>query len=158
MIVKAPKYCSMSNKKSIFLAGSIEMGKAELWQERVAKELESVYDIILDPRRDDFDSAQEQSIKNQYFSDQVHWELENIGRSSVVFFYFQPDTLSPISMLELGNVLATKQAHRVVVCCPDGFWRKGNIDIICHRHSVIVYETLEEAIDAAALVASMIKV
>lgn len=48
--VKAPK-----RVKTVFLAGSIEMGKAEMWQDRLAATVADMEDVVLfNPRRDDF--------------------------------------------------------------------------------------------------------
>jgi len=33
---------------------------------------------------------------------------------------------------------------KLVVCCPDGFWRKGNFHIICEKYAIPLIETKEE--------------
>lgn len=43
--------------KCIFLAGSIEMGKAENWQKRIVDELSDKGYTFFNPRRDDWDSS-----------------------------------------------------------------------------------------------------
>jgi hypothetical protein len=59
MIYKPPMNIAKRDRerKSVFLAGSIEMGKAEDWQ----KKLEGICDDfgydVLNPRRDDWDSS-----------------------------------------------------------------------------------------------------
>lgn len=35
-----------------------------------------------------------------------------------------------------------------IVVCPDDFWRKGNVEIMCERHEVAVYPDLESGIHA----------
>ena len=30
------------------------------------------------------------------------------------------------------------------VVCPDGLWRKGNIEIACHKDGIPLYDNLEE--------------
>lgn len=62
-------------------------------------------------------------------------------------FYFDPATKSPVSMLELGYMLAA-DSNRLHVCCPQGFWRKGNIDIICSMKGVPALKSLDELIEA----------
>lgn len=57
--------------------------------------------------------------------------------------YFDPKTKSPISLLELGLFART---GKLIVVCPKGFWRKGNVDIVCKRYEVKQVETIEEAI------------
>lgn len=127
---------------SVFLAGSIEMGNAEDWQsEVIAKFPDGV--TFLNPRRDDWDSSWEQTIENPNFREQVEWELENLDLADVIFLYYAPATKSPISLLELGLFA---DSGKMIVCCPEGFWRKGNVDIVCKRHGIIVHEYLDTAI------------
>jgi hypothetical protein len=146
-VIKAPSWFATNRGIPVFLAGSIEMGKAEDWQEKVTAQLRGLDVMILNPRRDDWDSSWEQSIHNPQFREQVEWELsalEHAAKEGVVFLYLAPGTKSPISLLELG--LHCQYETGLVVCCPEGFWRKGNVDIVCDRHSIPVYETMEEAV------------
>lgn len=128
---------------TVFLGGSIEMGTARMWQEDVAKFFEKANVILLNPRRDNWDSSWEQDISNPQFAEQVNWELDMIDLADMVLMYFDPATKSPISLLELGY-LAT--SDRLIVVCPQGFWRKGNVDVICQREGITVFETLDEAL------------
>lgn len=132
----------------VFLAGSIEQGAAEKWHTQV---IEGVGEIkrqvlYLNPRRDEWDAAWKQEKNDPNFRAQVDWEREGLGTCDIAFFYFQPGTLSPVSMLELGEFLALGTVP--VVVCPQGFWRKGNVDIICEDYGAKVFETLEEGIAA----------
>ncbi|MCH2042580.1 MAG: nucleoside 2-deoxyribosyltransferase domain-containing protein [Saprospiraceae bacterium] len=128
---------------SIFLAGSIEMGKAEDWQAYIGNNLFSHDIIILNPRREHWDSSWKQSIDNPVFKEQVDWELDALGQADLIFFYFAPKTKSPISLLELGLFA---NSTKVIVCCPNGFWRKGNVDIVCQRHHIPQVDNLEDGI------------
>lgn len=133
-------------RMSVFLAGSIEMGKAILWQQKVAQELSDIDNIIVyDPRRDDWDSTwiQDPSPGTQ-FNTQVEWELDKISKSDVIAFYFDPATQSPITLLELGHCLGS--GKRVVVCCPDGYFRKGNVVITCRKHGVRVLNDIDNLV------------
>ena len=47
--------------------------------------------------------------------------------------YLDPATKSPVSLLELG---LHARSGKLIVCCPEGFWRKGNVDIVCQHHGV----------------------
>ncbi|KOY87260.1 hypothetical protein AD998_14865 [bacterium 336/3] len=128
---------------SVFLAGSIEMGKAIDWQQEVIKQLTDAQwnGAVLNPRRADWDSSWEQKIENPKFREQVEWELEGLEKATLIIFYFAPKTYSPITILELGLFAQNKEC---VVCCPEGFWRKGNIDIVCARYGVPQVQTIEE--------------
>lgn len=145
-IIKAPYPLSgIDHKFSVFLAGSIEMGIAENWQERIERELSGMEKIcILNPRRDDWDSSWKQEIGDPQFHEQVSWELGAMERADLIVFYFSPETKSPVSMLELGLFA---RSGKTVVCCPEGFWRKGNVDIVCERYNVKQVNNLETIID-----------
>lgn len=133
-----------SNNPTVFLAGSIEMGTAVEWQKVVIEHLKNTEYVVLNPRRVDWNSRWKQSINNPEFSQQVNWELDNIETATVVLFYFDPNTKSPITLMELG--LVTGFANHKIVCCPEGFWRKGNVDILCKRYNITVVETLDDMI------------
>ena len=143
-IVKAPEKFEL-NKKSIFLAGSIEQDTAENWQDRISRELQDKDIIILNPRRDEWDDSWEQTKENKQFREQVEWELDAQEKADLIVMYFDKNTKSPISLLELG--LFGRDKGKMIVCCPDGFWRKGNVDIVCERYGINQVETLEELID-----------
>lgn len=133
------------NNKSIFLAGSIEMGKAILWQDIICldKDINLNYNIF-NPRRDDWDSSWKQEFSNPQFSQQVNWELNALDKSDIIVFYFDPNTKSPITLLELG--LYIDKGKRLVVCCPDGYWRKGNVDIVCNKYNIEQVDNIDELI------------
>jgi len=138
----------MHGGKKVFLAGSIEMGKAELWTHRVTEQFP--YDVVFyNPRRDDWDSSWVQDINNPNFYEQVSWEMDMLDISDVIFMYFDPATKSPISLLELGIYSERcRYAHdmKMIVCCPEGFWRKGNVDIVCRKQGIPVFDNMETAI------------
>jgi len=124
------------------------MGKAENWQERMAAALRHMDVLILNPRRTHWNAAWEQSIDNPDFKQQVEWELDALDISDMVFMHFVPETRSPITLLELGIHVA-KNPQKLVVSCPDGFWRKGNVDVVCNRYGVKQVEGLNELVKAA---------
>lgn len=150
-VYKAPEWWSpYLPVRSVFLAGTIEMGKGEPWQDYVVGKLKDTNWTVLNPRRDDWDSSWEQSKDNPQFREQVTWELAGLEEAFCILFYFQPNTLSPISLLELGYVShPTKRAYQpvVIVVCPQGFWRKGNVDLVCERNHLTQFSTLDEAVE-----------
>jgi Nucleoside 2-deoxyribosyltransferase like len=140
IVYKAPQYYR-KNKFTIFLGGSIEMGNCEDWQSKITQDLSDKDVILLNPRRDDFDSTQEQSINNPYFRNQVEWELDGLMRADLIIMYLLPNTLSPISLLEIGLMTDSFTCDRqnndkIIICCPDGFWRKGNIEVVARRFGI----------------------
>lgn len=132
-VIKAPHEFNSDTQVKIFLAGSIEEGAAEQWQENIAQELAGYNITILNPRRDNWDSSWVQSADNPQFKEQVEWELDAQEKSDIIVFYFAPQTKSPISLLELGLFARSK---KVVVCCSPEFWREGNVEIVCKRYNI----------------------
>lgn len=147
---KAPAEVTCGSGPELFLAGTIEMGTATDWQAHVVNRLSDIPCTILNPRRDNWDSSWEQSINNPQFKEQVDWELDQMLGADYVLVYFDPNSRSPVSLLELGVLTAGKRYHTVVVC-PEGFWRKGNVDIICDRFGIRQMDTLDEAVDCFRL-------
>lgn len=132
---------SYKDHLKVFLAGSIEMDTAEHWQEQIITRYASKPVLFYNPRRSHWDSLL--SDTSDEFDEQVNWELDHLDMAHLVILYFDPATKSPISLLELG-LLA--KSGKMVVCCPDGFWRKGNVRIVCERQSIPLYHSKEELI------------
>ena len=143
IIITAPEPLKI-NSKSIFLAGSIEQDKATRWQDEVIEKLKQYNYTILNPRRKEWDASWEQRMDNPNFNEQVNWELDALEKADVILMYFDPKTKSPISLLELGLFA---KSGKLVVCCPEGFWRKGNVDIVCDRFGIRQFLKLEEVIN-----------
>jgi hypothetical protein len=61
--------------------------------------------------------------------------------SDIIVMYFDPNTKSPISLLELG-LHANEQ--KLIVCCPDGYWRQGNVRVVCERYNIPFFTNKED--------------
>lgn len=133
-VLKPPAVLDFDERQtSVFLAGSIEMGLADEWQSLVETALQDLPVVVLNPRRVAWDASWVQTIENPVFREQVEWELEAQERASVIGMYFAPATKAPITLLELGLFART---GKLIVCCPDGYWRKGNVEVVCARYGV----------------------
>lgn len=129
------------NKKTVFLAGSIEMGKAIDWQKELSDFFIKNDFIVFNPRREDWDSSWEQKFETPNFYQQVNWELDCLEKADIILLYLAPETKSPISLLELG---LHADSEKIFVVCPDGFWRKGNVEIVCNRYDIPLFNSLDE--------------
>lgn len=130
-------------KKSIFLAGSIEQGKAIDWQAIAsAKLLEEGFNV-LNPRRKDWDETWVQEYINPQMNQQIGWEDNAMKAAEYIIIYLQPGTHSPISLFEFGKYLTS---GKVVMICPEGFWRKANVDYECATYGVPQFDSVDEAI------------
>lgn len=144
-ILKPPTPLESLHGPVVFLAGSIEMGTADDWQAEFTEMLGADDNVtLLNPRRDDWDSSWEQAATNPRFREQVEWELAGLDRANVVVMYLDPQTRSPVSLLEMG---LHARRDGLVVCCPDGFWRKGNVDVVCQRYGVPMVGSLTELVE-----------
>ena len=122
------------------------MGVAPNWQAQVERELAELELTIFNPRRDEWDPSWRQSIDEPRFREQVEWELAALERATTIILYFDPQTRAPISLLEFGLFA---RSGKLLVCCPEGFWRRGNVEVVCARFAVPFVEGLEALIDAA---------
>lgn len=143
-ILKPPTVLAIdSSERVVFLAGSIEMGVAEDWQVKLTASLSHV--TVLNPRRDEWDASWRQSIDEPKFREQVEWELAGLERADVIAMWFVAETKSPITLLELG---LHARGGKLIVGCPPGFWRRGNLEVVCARYGVPLHETWEAFRDA----------
>jgi len=143
MIYQPPQNIALRcrSKKTVFLAGSIEQNLAEDWQTIIGNWFLSLGWNVFNPRRTDWDSSWIQSYDNPQFNQQVSWELNALEKSDVILMYLDPNTKSPISLLELGLHATSKKLY---VVCPDGFWRRGNVEMVCSTYDIPLFNTLEE--------------
>lgn len=151
MIIKAPKSINSADQNilSVFLSGSIEMEKAMPWQKQLEDEFANKEGIVLyNPRRESWDSSWVQDINNAQFKEQVAWELNAMEAADLIIMYFAPETQAPVTLLELGLFA---RSEKLIVCCPEGFWRKGNVDIVCDKYGVQQVNTIEEMVQAIYL-------
>ncbi|XXT18866.1 nucleoside 2-deoxyribosyltransferase domain-containing protein [Sorangium sp. So ce429] len=143
--VLAPRPFAGATGPRLFLAGSIDNGQAEMWQASVAQELADLDVVVLNPRRERWEPDWAQSLDNPSFVKQVEWELRGLEEADVILMYFAAGSKAPISLLELGLFGRSGKMH---VVCPEGFWRKGNVDVVCERYAIPRYATLPEGLRA----------
>ena len=145
-VIKAPKpYSYDPYTKFVFLGGSIEMGVAENWQDKISKDLKDIENVVLlSPRRDDWDASwiQDPTPGTQFYT-QVDWELNAQERADLIIYYFDSNTKSPITLLELG--LFGQNNNTIVRCAPD-FYRYGNVKMVCDRYSIPIVHTYSDLV------------
>ncbi|MFC3363099.1 nucleoside 2-deoxyribosyltransferase domain-containing protein [Pedobacter fastidiosus] len=100
---------------------------------------------IFNLRRKDWDNSWTQSIDNEQFCEQVNWELDAMEKADIILLFLSGESKSPISMMELGLFA---DSGKLMVCCEAGFWRKGNIDIVCKRKGIPQFQILSDLTSA----------
>ncbi|OWY52186.1 hypothetical protein AALT_g11810 [Alternaria alternata] len=138
-------------KFTVFTAGSIEMGDAVNWQPLMATMLNHLPITVCNPRKGSWDQSITQQAKNELFKQQVVWELGALEQADVICFFFDTETKSPVSLLELGVWAAS---DKVVVCCGDAYWKSGNVHLTCERYGVPYVQSF---IDLVPKVEEMLK-
>ena len=136
----------------LFLAGSVSVsvsingGKAPRWQDRVVAALADLSGTLLNPRRDDWNDDWKEDVSDHKFRRQVEWEIQGLESADLVLMYFEAESRSPITLLELGLVA---RSQKVVACCPSGYWKKGNVDLVCVRYGITQVDSLDALVAQA---------
>ena len=129
------------SRPRVFLGGSIDMGGAPDWQAAMTSALAVMDVVILNPRRPDWNPEWRPEADEPEFRRQVEWELAALESADVIVMYFAPGTQSPISLLEMG---LHARGGKLIVLAPQGFWRKGNVDITAQAYGVKQVQSLPE--------------
>ena len=143
-IIYSPHPIPASSLPKIFLSGSIDNGQAVDWQTRLCHACAELEAIFLNPRRPDWDSTWEPVKSNPLFREQVAWELDGLEQADLIVVYITAASKAPITLLELG---LHAQQPNLIVCCEEGFWRKGNVDIVCERYGIKQVEDFDELVE-----------
>ena len=137
-----PEPSNLDGWSTVFLAGTIDNGNSEDWQQTVAAKLagrDRRY-LLYNPRQEEWHPEREGEMDYQ-----VHWELEHMEKADHILMVFLPGSQSPITFLELG--LHARSGKLLVVCTP-GFYRYDNVRITCACYGVPVYGSIDEALEA----------
>ncbi|KAH9218237.1 hypothetical protein DL95DRAFT_385643 [Leptodontidium sp. 2 PMI_412] len=141
-VVMAPNRY-IKDQPTVFLSGSIDAPPAT-WQSLLTAALSHLPVTILNPHRADWDSTWREEIDFPPFNEQVNWELDAMETADVVAVFFNPTSPAPITLMELGLFARGK---KMVVACPKGYWKRGNVQIVCRRFGVEVVDNVGELAD-----------
>lgn len=144
IIVTAPEMFQKPEnleKYSIFLAGSIDNGFAQDWQKNAIQQLSNENVLLLNPRRSNWNS----NAGSDEVREQINWELDALDYVDMIIMYIAENSKAPISLLEMG--LNAKES-KILVSVHPSFYRRINVEEVCKRYNIPLYETLEELIEA----------
>lgn len=135
-----PEGLDENKYNKIFLAGTIDMGNSEDWQQEV---YESFLDrtgkyLFFNPRQDNWDASREGEMDYQ-----VNWELSHLEKADKILMYITGGSKSPISLLEMGLHM---QSGKMVVACEPEYYRYDNVRITCGFYGVALFDNLEDAL------------
>jgi hypothetical protein len=141
-VVTSPEALPIDDARPrVFLGGSIDMGRAADWQAALVKSLGDLDVVFLNPRRPDWNPAWKPDASEPEFRRQVEWELEALESADIIVMYLAPGSQSPISLLEMG---LHARGGKLILLCPEGFWRKGNVDITAERYDIEQVATMDD--------------
>ncbi|CZT50745.1 uncharacterized protein RSE6_11787 [Rhynchosporium secalis] len=138
-IVMAPNAYT-KERPTIFLSGSIDRPTAT-WQSLLTAALSHLSVTILNPHREDWDSTWREDVDFAPFREQVNWELDAMKAADIVAVYFNPESPAPITLMELGLFAKEK---KMVVACPKGYYKRGNVQIVCQKYGIEVVDNVAE--------------
>lgn len=122
--------------EKVFLAGTIDDGNSVNWQKEVIEALgKSNYvkrDItIYNPRRANWGPLEQDALEKQ-----ITWELEHQEKCDLNLMVLKADSKSPVSLMELGLFA---RSGKLVVLCPETFYRFENVRVTCMMYDVDLY-------------------
>lgn len=145
-IIHAPSDEAARHAKSIFLAGTTSQVDPTDWRQALSTSLTDLPITIYNPYRADWDSSWREDIDFAPFREQVEWELDRQAQADLVVVYFHPATKAPVSLLELG--VWVRVPGKTIVVCPEGYWKRGNVQIVCEKFDVEMLDGVDGLKDA----------
>jgi hypothetical protein len=145
-LITSPEVLPLTHDRPrVFLGGSIDMGSAPDWQAAMVRALADENVVVLNPRRADWKKEWRPDVGEPHFRQQVEWELSALESADIIVLYLSPGSQSPISLLEMGLYA---RSGKLIILCPEGYWRKGNVDITAARYGVERVESMGALIQA----------
>ena len=126
---------------SVFLAGTTSKVDTNDWRQTLATSLSDMPVTIYNPYRPDWDSSWREDIHFAPYRQQVEWELDKQDKADIVVVFFHPATQAPVSLLEFG--LCARVPRKAIVVCPEGYWKRANVQIVCKKFGVEMVDNIE---------------
>ncbi|KAF5020896.1 hypothetical protein F66182_7048 [Fusarium sp. NRRL 66182] len=147
-VIYAPSDEAPCGVKSVFLAGTTSKVDTSDWRETLSTSLSDVPVTIYNPYRADWDSSWREDINFAPYREQVEWELDKQDKADIVVVYFHPATQAPVSLLEFG--IWARTPGKTIVVCPEGYWKRGNVQIVCKKFGVEMVDSVDGLTQAIA--------
>lgn len=119
--IKAPERYEHNGRRTVFLAGGIT--NCPDWQREISKALADIDVVLLNPRRDKFNTADPAMEQEQ-----IEWEHEHLLQANAYLFWFCEETICPITLFELGKVAGLFPTRSLFVGTHPKYSRKRDIN------------------------------
>lgn len=144
-IITSPTIKNLNNL-SVFLAGGIT--NCPDWQKQFIETFTDTFTIkevdIVNPRRDTWDDTRN---NDEVSKEQISWERNYLDNTTGVVFWFSKETLCPITLLELGASLHSRNI--IAIGIDPEYQRKFDVEyqtILVNDTIPIVY-SIEDLVD-----------
>jgi len=129
-------YTAIDLNRTIFLGGSIT--GASDWQAEMRASLGDHFNIF-NPRRDRYDVGDSSAARPQ-----IQWEHKHLELAKITLFYFAPETLAPITLLEYGKQLVKcrTEKRKTYVCVHPNYVRKLDVIVQTEIENPLALERL----------------
>lgn len=141
-VIHAPSEEPPRGIKSIFLAGTTSKVDPVDWREALSSSLSKYPITIYNPYRADWDCTWREDVNFAPYREQVLWELDKQAKADLVIVYFHPATQAPVSLLEFG--LSAQVPGKVIAVCPEGYWKRGNVQVVSQKFGVELLDDVEQ--------------
>lgn len=122
---------------SMFLAGTIDNGDSNNWQEQLIEKIQDKVPgtfVVYNPRRESWDP----NVTVEEQRKQIEWEQDKLHKCWFIVMVLLDGSKSPISLMELGEFC---DSQKIIVFCTENFYRFENVRDLCERCSVILCKT-----------------
>lgn len=136
--VEAPNQPNLqTNKKSIFLAGTIQ--NSTDWQAQLVEKIRILDIIVYNPRRKVYPNNDQNAAIQQ-----ITWEHEYLKAADAISFWFAKTSLNPITLFELGSWIKTPKP--LIIGVEPGYPRELDVftQVGLERKDMKIYQDLDE--------------
>lgn len=133
---------------SVFLGGRFSSDQTNDFREVIEQKLSDSDGVILTAsnQQDWVGSISEPCIEgDNQFTRHVVWGFLAQEEADMVVLYFDSESNSPTTMLELG--LAVQYPDKIIVFCSDDFEQKATVDIVCKYNRIKQVHSIDAVVD-----------
>jgi hypothetical protein len=133
----------------VFVAGTSEESMGTEWRGQVVAGLEDLPIAIVKSRLAERGGAGEQRCWNPQFRSHVKRERAGLDDADVVLMYLGRGPACARLMLDLGSLVMERLGNTLVVCCPEEFELRGDVEMMAERQEICLVESLDEMVAEA---------
>lgn len=123
------------NRRSIFLAGSMDHKQKGSWSAKVIAEFGT--HNIFDPTHIHYHEPNAAQMKQH-----IKWQLAALQQSDIILLNFLENSKSPISFVALGKCI---KWNSPMIICPKEFYISSDVHTHCKQYNTPIFSNIKEA-------------